>query len=182
MKNTLSVALFCLLASTGLGSTARADDACAPDRQRLCAGARGPAKGACMKAHEAELAPACQAQRATVKGAAKEVHLDCRPDAARLCQATPPGGGRIKECLKAHQPELSPACQQAIGQMQALKESIHPGCRADVGRLCQSVAPGGGRIIACLQSHPAEISPGCKTQLDKRAAARGLPASPPPSH
>ena len=60
-----------------------------------------------------------------------------------------------------------------------LKESIHPGCHADVGKLCQGIAPGGGRIIACLQSHPAEISPGCKAQLDKRAAAKGAPAGPP---
>lgn len=180
MKKTLSVALFCLFAATGLAAPARADDACVGDRQRLCGGAKGPALGACMKANEAALSPACQGQRANVKGASKEVHMDCRPDAMRLCQGTPPGGGRIKQCLQAHQAELAPACQQAIANVQALKESIHPGCRADVGRLCQGVAPGGGRIIACLQSHPAEISPGCRSKLDQRAANRGMPATPPP--
>ena len=182
MTKTLSVALFCLLASTGLAATARADDACAADRQRLCAAARGPDKGACMKANEAALAPACQAQRAVMKETAKEAHIDCRPDAERLCQGTQPGGGRIVACLKSHDPELAPACRQAMANLQGLKESIHPGCHADVGRLCQGVAPGGGRIIACLQSHPAELSPGCKVNLDKRAdkrAARGAPAAPP---
>jgi hypothetical protein len=173
MKKTLSFALFCFLSSMGATSPARADDACAADRERLCASAQGPfQKNACMQANEAGLSPACQAQRAQVKEAVREVHQDCRPDAVRLCQGTVPGGGRIKQCLRAHEAELSPVCQQAVAKVQQLKQSIHPGCRADVGRLCQGVAPGGGRIIACLQSHPAELSPSCKTQLDQRAARR----------
>jgi hypothetical protein len=38
-------------------------------------------------------------------------------------------------------------------------------CRADVDRLCPGIAPGGGRIAACLKANQAQVSPACKTEL-----------------
>jgi hypothetical protein len=38
----------------------------------------------------------------------------CRADAARLCKDTPRGHGQLRECLKAHEAELSDACKAAI--------------------------------------------------------------------
>lgn len=38
-------------------------------------------------------------------------------------------------------------------------------CRADAKALCAGVKPGGGRLVTCLQSHEAQLSPACKTQL-----------------
>jgi hypothetical protein len=40
----------------------------------------------------------------------------CKPDLARFCSKVPPGGGRIKECMKAHLPELSEPCKEALFQ------------------------------------------------------------------
>ena len=42
-------------------------------------------------------------------------------------------------------------------------------CATDVKSLCAGVKPGGGRILACLQSHVAagELSVGCSTILSK---------------
>ena len=42
-------------------------------------------------------------------------------------------------------------------------------CTADVQSLCAGVKPGGGRVLACLQSHVAagELSVGCSTILSK---------------
>jgi Cysteine rich repeat len=40
-------------------------------------------------------------------------------------------------------------------------------CKADYQRLCAGVSPGGGRIVACLQSHPEQLSPACKDALAK---------------
>jgi hypothetical protein len=45
-------------------------------------------------------------------------------------------------------------------------------CAADVGKLCQGVQPGGGRIHACLASHRGELSEACRTALDQ-APRRG---------
>ena len=38
-------------------------------------------------------------------------------------------------------------------------------CKADVARLCPKVAPGGGRIKACLMEHTNEMSVGCARAL-----------------
>ncbi len=43
-----------------------------------------------------------------------KVREACRPDVERLCKDVKPGGGRIRECLKAHQSELSDTCTAAI--------------------------------------------------------------------
>jgi len=40
----------------------------------------------------------------------------CKPDLARFCSQVPPGGGRIKECMTAHLPELSEPCKEALFQ------------------------------------------------------------------
>jgi hypothetical protein len=44
-------------------------------------------------------------------------------------------------------------------------------CAVDVKSLCAGIQPGGGRILACLQSHVAagDISVGCSTILSKAA-------------
>jgi hypothetical protein len=38
----------------------------------------------------------------------------CRPDVERLCSGVEKGGGRIQACLKEHEADLSPACQDAV--------------------------------------------------------------------
>ena len=48
--------------------------------------------------------------------------------------------------------------------------ALRQACRADFQRLCQGTQPGGGRILACLKDHDAELSPDCKQAL---AAAPG---------
>jgi len=163
-----------LVSLNGLVSAARADDACAGDRERLCKEARGfRARAACMKEHEGELSEACKAQRAQVKEAVEEVREECRPDADRLCKGIEPGRGRIHACLKSHREELSAGCKQAIANVRELRESIHPGCRPDVEKLCQGIAPGGGRVLACLRSHEAELSPACKAHVDRAEKREG---------
>ena len=55
-------------------------------------------------------------------------------------------------------------------------------CRSDYDRLCSGVIPGGGRILACLQSHAGALSRPCAAVMgraqvlkDKAAAAGVLP-------
>jgi hypothetical protein len=38
-------------------------------------------------------------------------------------------------------------------------------CRADARKLCAGTQPGGGRMLACLQEHEAELSPDCRAAL-----------------
>ncbi|RQH10840.1 hypothetical protein EHH60_22715 [Bradyrhizobium sp. RP6] len=43
-------------------------------------------------------------------------------------------------------------------------------CRADYRRLCSDVAPGGGRILACLQSHAGQLTSTCAQTLPRTQA------------
>ena len=45
-------------------------------------------------------------------------------------------------------------------------------CRPDVKRFCGDVQPGGGRIVACLKDHSADLSPDCTTALAVMEARR----------
>jgi hypothetical protein len=38
-------------------------------------------------------------------------------------------------------------------------------CVGDVKKLCATTPPGGGEMIRCLESHEAELSPGCRRRL-----------------
>lgn len=40
----------------------------------------------------------------------------CKPDIAQFCSQVPPGGGRIKGCMKQHMHELSEPCKEALFQ------------------------------------------------------------------
>jgi hypothetical protein len=50
---------------------------------------------------------------------------------------------------------------------------VRAACASDVQKLCPNVPSGGGRIVACLKQHQAEVSDGCKQAIAK---AMGGPA------
>jgi len=60
---------------------------------------------------------------------------------------TPPGAGTA-------------ASPQAVAEARAA-------CDTDIQKLCPSVQPGGGRILACLKQHKDQVSDGCKQAVLK---------------
>lgn len=57
----------------------------------------------------------------TPRGAVREA---CKADIASLCSGLQPGGGRIRECLKANRDKLSDGCKSAIAAaMQARRDA-----------------------------------------------------------
>jgi len=67
-----------------------------------------------------------------------------------------------------------------------ISADLRAACGADVQALCAGVPPGGGRIIACLKQHQAEVSDGCKQAIAKamgqsRGSGGGAIASPAPA-
>jgi hypothetical protein len=42
-------------------------------------------------------------------------------------------------------------------------------CAVDIKSLCAGIAPGGGHVLACLQSHISQLSVGCSSILSKAA-------------
>jgi hypothetical protein len=47
----------------------------------------------------------------------------------------------------------------------ATERSAMQTCRADAQKLCAGVAPGGGRVVACLRANEAQVTAECKAQL-----------------
>lgn len=48
--------------------------------------------------------------------AAKAVMRACKPDIAQFCSQVPPGGGRVKACMKQNMHQLSEPCKEALFQ------------------------------------------------------------------
>jgi hypothetical protein len=57
------------------------------------------------------------------RGDVAKVHVACAADADRLCKDAKAGHGRVRECLKAHEADLSDGCKAAL---QDSHEHHHP--------------------------------------------------------
>lgn len=97
--------------------------ACKDDVQKFCATVE-PGAGRiarCLEQNADHLSAQCKAegekmraQRTKRRGEMREVAEACKPDAERFCAEVQPGGGRIAQCLKQHQSELSEPCTHAV--------------------------------------------------------------------
>ena len=102
--------------------------------------------------------------------------LVCADDIEKYCKEIRPGGGRLLNCLKAHEAELSVSCRGKIGELQGIIRDCEQACSGDIAQFCKEVQPGGGRIIKCLREHNKELSPSCSSKLEmigKRFRERG---------
>jgi cysteine rich repeat protein len=96
----------------------------------------------------------------------------CAEDAAKYCKDVQPGGGRMAECLKEHENELSAVCKEHFAHMGQRGREVHAACRDDARKLCRDVKPGEGRIARCLHEHREELSPGCRENMPERSRGR----------
>ena len=48
---------------------------------------------------------------------------------------------------------------------QELTAAQRDACSGDFGKFCKGTVPGGGRIIACLGRHNAQLTPACQKVL-----------------
>ena len=92
--------------------------------------------------------------------------LVCADDIAKFCKEIKPGGGRILNCLKAHETELSASCQGKICELQGIIKDCEQACAGDIARFCKDIQPGGGRIVKCLRERDKELSPSCSAKLE----------------
>jgi hypothetical protein len=131
--------------------------ACRSDYSKVCAGV--PTGGApalqCLEKNKAKVSASCaQAVNAASGGAA------------------PAAGGAAATTSPAAAPAAAPATVLVLRPMLPREELfvLRSACSADVRTLCGGVAPGGGRIMQCLATQAASISPACKDVLAQFAA------------
>jgi hypothetical protein len=103
-------------------------EACNGDVEKFCAGIeRGEGRvHACLLQHRAELSPGCKAageeltrRRESVKAATmRSVNDACKDELGKFCKNVKPGGGRLAQCLRQYDAELSPACSGELHSLQ----------------------------------------------------------------
>ena len=113
--------------------------------------------------------PAAAGAREGGKGGKGVVRAACKADMDRFCKDIEPGGGRKKECLKAHEAELSAGCKAAIAAKKNDAGKNRP-CRADAEKLCGGLT--GTERAACMKGHESELSAACKAKREERRAER----------
>jgi hypothetical protein len=132
---------------------------CRSDYPKVCAGV--PTGGApalqCLEKNKSKLSAGCaQAVAAAGGGAAT-------PTAA----ATPGTEGTASPNAAA--PAAAPLLLRPMRPREVLFV-VRSACGADVRALCAGVDPGGGRIIQCLATQSASLSPDCRSVLGQFAA------------
>ena len=132
--------------------------ACRSDYPKVCAGV--PTGGApalqCLEKNKAKLSAACgNAVAAASGGGAAAPAAGAAPAAAGA--ATAPATTTTVIVLRPMRPRE---------ELFVLRSA----CGADVRSICGGVAPGGGRIIQCLATNAAQLSPACKDVLAQFAA------------
>ena len=158
------------LLAAGAGASARAaDDACQADVDRLCAGIPkgGGRIAACLKANEAQVSPACKQELASVRRKVKEVGEACADDIQSLCADVKPGGGNVLRCLNASYFSLTPGCQEIMKGAREKAAEFQKACSKDAKKLCKGITPGQGRVLACLESRKADLSPACAALVSR---------------
>ena len=135
--------------------------ACRSDYQKVCAGVPtgGAAALQCLEKNKSKVSSSCQqAVNAASGGAATPAAAGAPATAATAS----PGAA----------PSAAPAPVLVLRPMRPREELfvLRSACGGDVRALCGGVAPGGGRIVQCLATQAASLSPACKEVLAQFAA------------
>ena len=145
----------------GSAQVAAIRSACRSDYQKVCAGV--PTGGApalqCLEKNKSKVSPACeQAVNAASGGGA----APAAGGAAATAATGSPGAA----------PADAPAPVLVLRPMRPREELfvLRSACGGDVRALCGGIAPGGGRIVRCLATQAASLSPACQGVLGQFAA------------
>lgn len=92
----------------------------------------------------------------------------CHKEVKELCKDKKRGPEMFK-CIEENKSKISPECLKKFEE----KWKNHQGpCKADREKFCKDVKPGGGRIIECMKTKMAELSPECKEHIAKEKMDR----------
>ena len=96
----------------------------------------------------------------------------CQEDLDKYCPQVKPGNQRLLACIYAHEDKISNRCTYALYDAAITLERAVAGlsyiaqqCEADINKLCGTVVPGEGRILACLDEKKSEVSALCKDAI-----------------
>jgi len=88
----------------------------------------------------------------------------CREEIEKFCKDVKPGGGRVDQCLRKHEADVSPECKEARLKLKEKVRGALDACVPDVQKFCSGVAGGKARIARCMKEHEEELSPECRAR------------------
>jgi hypothetical protein len=98
---------------------------CADDVAKFCQGVEGgqgkPMQ--CLREHQSELSSLCQARVQAMETRMRGMTDACQSDVRRFCAGVNPGAGRIAQCLKQHESELSSTCKAELAPAWSMRRS-----------------------------------------------------------
>jgi hypothetical protein len=134
---------------------------CRSDYPKVCAGVPtgGAAALECLEKNKAKLSPACEKAVAAASGGS----------AAPAASSASPASANAAPAAAAPAAASAPLVLRPMLPREILFVA-RSACGADVRALCAGVPVGGGRIVECLASQPAALSPACRDVLGQFAA------------
>jgi hypothetical protein len=123
MKSLVPALLLCLFSLASLAQ--EGNGPCRADAEKYCRQSQGDQKAAmdCLLDHQQDISDACYdklKQRLSKQSGGNPdggpARKACKQDAEAFCKGIQPGGGRIVNCLKDHQKELSDACYEQLSK------------------------------------------------------------------
>lgn len=119
---------------------------------------------------EPSLGTAIGGEAATPDSRARQiVEVRCDAQVQEFCPDSLAGEER-RRCVMQRMRQFDSPCQQ-IARQRIMRWKAADGyrlaCAADVKRVCPTVEPGEGRILACLQEHEQDLSESCYQSLPK---------------
>ncbi|MGF1445612.1 MAG: cysteine rich repeat-containing protein [Pikeienuella sp.] len=104
---------------------------------------------------------------------AVDILAACGADVITYCRAITPGDGRVIACLYAHEDQVSPRCDAAIGDMADLMgrlfvqlRAVYQECGDDIRAVCGTTGLGEGQLLSCLDEERNSLSASCIAVLD----------------
>ena len=105
------------------------------------------------------------------------VVIACEDDLVQFCSTVNPGDGRLLHCVAAHEDQLSGQCAYALYQAATLLDQLAAtivyfaeSCAVDIKAHCSDVAPGEGRVLACLSDKREELTSTCTQAIQDTVA------------
>ncbi len=133
--------------------------ACRSDYQRVCAGVPtgGAAALQCLEKNKSKVSANCEKAVSAASGGA-------------AMPAGAPAAAASADSAAAPAAAPAPALMLRPMRPREILFVLRSACGADVRTLCAGVPPGGGRIIECLATQSASLSPACSDVLGQFAA------------
>ncbi|MBI5846563.1 MAG: hypothetical protein HZB31_01165 [Nitrospirae bacterium] len=112
----LVMSVTCLIVGSSSSGIAKPSRSCDEDAAKFCKDVQrgGGQVVKCLQEHEKDVTPACKQEMAEMKSKMKGFKEFCGDEVQKYCKDIKPGEGRIIQCLKGHEDQLSSQCKSNL--------------------------------------------------------------------